>query len=106
MHQLRFCKILKFLRNLDFFILQYSKTTSASPIGAMVASVLLYCRFDQSTFYQKSASIECFYFGFYFVHYGNTSSTSTLPQADMLSISNDRTELANSRQILSKVEKD
>ena len=75
-------------------------------MGAMVASVLLYLRFYQSTFYQKSASIECFYFAFCFVHSGNTSSTSTLPQADMLSISNDRTELANSRQMLSKVEKD
>ena len=79
---------------------------TASPIGAMVALVLIYCHFYQSTFYQKSASIECFYFAFYFVHSGNTSSTSTLPQADMLSVSNDRTELANSRQILSKVEKD
>ena len=81
------------------------KVSVPRPIGAMVASVLLYCRFYQSTFYQKRASIECFYFAFCFVHSGNTSSTSTLPQADMLSISNDRTELANSRQILRKVEK-
>ena len=66
---------------------------AAYPIGAMVASVLLYCRFYQSTFYQKSASIECFNFAFCFVHSGNTSSTSTVAQAGMLSISNEKLSL-------------